>query len=143
ERCLTTRGRDLEYLQSAAVVTRRMPMAMVLAPANWMNFKAWDRYWSKIVANPFRTSWDMKTWFFEQTGLRYLEGVGQRQGHRILLAGNGISPEPFGFAHAGCEVTVVDVSKVACRFLASLDDTDKVLPGLFAVYDKVATPQGW
>ena len=61
----------------------------------------------------------------------------------MLLAGNGISPEPYGFAHAGCEVTVVEVSPVACRFLASLEATSRLLAPMFPVYDETVTPEGW
>jgi hypothetical protein len=62
--------------------------------------------------------------------------VKARRGHRILLAGNGISPEPYGFAHAGCDVTVVDVSTVACRFVESLEVTTDLLARMFPVYEE-------
>ena len=95
-------------------------MAAVLAPTDWMDLADWDRYWSEVLGSEFWTKANMKTWSFERTSLCHLEGVETREGHRVLLAGNGISPEPYGFAHAGCDVIVVEVSTVACRFLASI-----------------------
>jgi SAM-dependent methyltransferase len=82
----------------------------------------------------------MDTWFFKHTSLHYLREVEQRENYRVLLAGNGISPEPYGFAHAGCNVTVVDVSAVACRFLRSLQVTPELLSRMFTVYDDVLDP---
>ena len=116
---------------------------MVRAPSDWMDLPAWDRYWSDVLADKFWTSANMKTWFFERTSLCYLQRVEQRHGHRVFFAGNGISPEPYGFAHAGCDVTAADVSAVACHFLASLEATDNLLARLFPVYDKMVTRQGW
>jgi hypothetical protein len=118
-------------------------MAAVLSPTDWMDFADWDRYWSEVLDSEFWTKANMKTWSFERTSLSHLESLERREGHRVLLAGNGISPEPFGFAHAGCDVTVIEVSKVACRFLASLALTPGLLAPMFPVYDKTVTPQGW
>lgn len=118
-------------------------MAAVRAPTDWMDFADWDRYWSEVLASDFWTKANMKTWSFERTSLGHLERVEKREGHRILLAGNGISPEPYGFVHAGCDVTVAEVSVVACRFLASLEVTPRLLAQMFPVYDKTVTRQGW
>lgn len=111
-------------------------MTAVRTPTDWMDFADWDRYWSEVLASEFWTRANMRTLTFERTSLCHLENVANRQGHRILFAGNGISPEPYWFAHAGCGVTVVEVSAVACRFLASLDVTPRRLAQLFPVYDK-------
>lgn len=118
-------------------------MAIISPPSDWMDFPDWDRYWSEVLADEFWTKANMASWNFGHTSLCYLEGLQTREGHRVLLAGNGISPEPYGFAHAGCEVTVVEVSPVACRFFASLEATSYLLAPMFPVYDKTVTPKGW
>jgi hypothetical protein len=115
-------------------------MPAVETPTDWMNLPDWDRYWSEVLADEFWTLANMETWSFEFTSLQYLRGLEQRAGHRVLLAGNGISPEPYGFAHAGCDVTVVEVSAVACRFLQSLTVTPDLLGLMFIAYDSVMDP---
>ncbi len=115
-------------------------MSSINTPTDWMYLPDWDRYWSEVLADEFWKSANMETSFFECTSLQYLREVEQRENHRVLLAGNGIAPEPFGFAHAGCDVTVVEVSGVACRFLGSLQVTPDLLRHMFTVYDKVLDP---
>jgi hypothetical protein len=105
-----------------------------------MDHPDWDRYWSEVLADEFWTSANMETPSFESTSLRYLRGLENREGHRVLLAGNGISTEPYGFAHAGCDVTVVDVSAVACRFVESLKLTPDGLGRMYTAYDRVMDP---
>jgi hypothetical protein len=120
-----------------------MFMAAVRTPQDWMDFPDWDRYWSEVLADKFWKARRMETLFLDRTTHCYLQGVEQRRGHRILLAGNGISPEPYAFVHAGCDVTVIDVSPVACRFLASLEVTSNLLAPMFPVYDTTTTAEGW
>jgi hypothetical protein len=108
-----------------------------------MNLPDLDRYWTEVLADEFWKSANMETSSFEFTSLEYLRGVEQRENHRILLAGNGNSPEPYGFAHAGCDVTVVEVSAVACRFLRSLQVTPELLARMFIIYDKVDDFEHW
>jgi hypothetical protein len=112
-------------------------MSTIETPTDWMNLPDWDRYWSEVLADGFWTASNVETWSFEFTSLPYLRGLQQREGHRVLLAGNGISPEPYGFAHAGCDVTVVEVSGVACRFVQSLEVTPDLLGLQFTAYDDV------
>jgi hypothetical protein len=111
-------------------------MMVVEAPTNWMDLADWDRYWSDVLADDFWTDANLGAMAFEFTSLCHLAGVENREGHRVLLAGNGISLEPYGFAHAGCDVTVVEVSAVACRFLTGLEVTPLLLAPLFPVYDE-------
>jgi hypothetical protein len=117
-------------------------MMVVEAPTNWMDLADWDRYWSEVLADTFWTGCNLETLGFEYTSLRHLAGLEKREGHRVLLAGNGISPEPYAFAHAGCDVTVVEVSAVACRFLAGLEVTPLLLAPMLPVYDEVVEPGG-
>src|SRR6516225_9991992 len=112
-------------------------MLTIETPTDWMNLPDWDRYWSEVLADAFWMSANMETWSFEFTSLPYLRGLRQREGHRVLLAGNGISPEPYGFAHAGCDVTVVEVSGVACRVLHALKGSPGLLGRMFTAYDRV------
>ena len=115
-------------------------MPIINTPKDWMNLPDWDRYWSEVLADEFWKSANMETCCFERTSLEYLRGVEQRENHRVLLAGNGISPEPYAFAHAGCDVTVVDVSAIACRFLQSLHVTPELLGRMFTVYEEIMDP---
>ncbi|HYV39247.1 MAG TPA: class I SAM-dependent methyltransferase [Gemmataceae bacterium] len=108
-----------------------------------MNIKDWDRYWSEILADVFWKNHNLDSWIFEHTTLHYIQSVEKREGHRVLLAGNGISPEPFGLSHAGIDVTVVEVSEVACEFLSSFIIDALTLGAMFPVYDEVKTPEGW
>src|SRR5262249_6587816 len=128
-------GSTIPIFGQRGALSRRMRMAPVRAPTDWMELPDWDRYWSEVLADKFWTAANMKSWKFEQTSLRYLEGVRERNGHRVLLAGNGIAPEPYGFAHAGCDVTVVEVSAVACQFLGSLEVSPGLLAPMFPEYD--------
>jgi hypothetical protein len=118
-------------------------MSMVLTPDDWMDLADWDRYWSEVLADGFWRQVNLETWHFHSTSLCYLQQLERREGHRVLLAGNGISPEPYGFVHAGCDVTVVDVSAVACRFVASLEVTPSLLATMFTVFVKSPEPGGW
>jgi hypothetical protein len=91
-------------------------MPAVETPTDWMNLPDWDRYWSEVLADEFWTLANMETWSFEFTSLQYLRGLEQRAGQRVLLAGNGISPEPYGFAHAGGK------KKVSGPFIGAVRD---------------------
>jgi hypothetical protein len=115
-------------------------MATVKSPIDWMDLPDWDRYWSEVLADKFWTSVNLDTMSFAWTSLQYLRGLERREGHRVLLAGNGISPEPYGFAHAGCDVTVVEVSAVACRVLHALKGSPGLLGRMFTAYDRVMDP---
>lgn len=113
-------------------------MATVRTPTDWLDLADWDRYWTEVLADEFWTWAKMQTWSFERTSLWHLKGVRNRERHRVLLAGNGISREPHGFAHAGCDVTVVEVSAIACRILASVEATPHLLALMFPVFDETA-----
>lgn len=116
-------------------------MADTEAPKDWMDLADWDRYWSETLADDFWRKARINDWSY--AGRSYLESVGQREGHRVLLAGNGISAEPYAFAHAGCDVTAVEVSAVACQFLASIEVTPQLLAPMFPVYDDTVLPNGF
>lgn len=117
-------------------------MAAVPTPLDWMDLADWDRYWSEVLASPFWKKATSTERGFARTSLQYLLDVEQRREHRVLLSGNGISHEPFGFRHAGCDVTVVDVSTVACQHLASIERQTDALAEMFAVFDKTVTSKG-
>jgi hypothetical protein len=96
-----------------------------------MELADWDRYWSEVLAENYWREAKMESHQFHFTSLRYLKGLKQRESHRILLVGNGISPEPHGWAYAGCDVTVLEVSAVANHFVASLTVTPDLLANMF------------
>ncbi|MCC7424738.1 MAG: class I SAM-dependent methyltransferase [Planctomycetaceae bacterium] len=111
-------------------------------PNDWMNLEDWDRYWTRVLADDFWRAANMESWDFDRTGLAYLQATADRPKHRILFAGNGISPEPFGFSHKGCEVTVLDVSSVACRFVESLEVSADLLAPMFPEFHENRSPGG-
>jgi hypothetical protein len=107
-----------------------------------MDLPDWDRHWSEVISSNFwRLRW-MEATQLERTSLRYLRWVEDRRGHRVLLAGNGISTEPHALAHMGCDVTVVDVSGVACRFLSAMEPNPGLLAPMFPAHDE-ARLWGW
>ena len=92
-------------------------------PDDRMDARAWDDFWADVLDDRLGGQvWrDLYTvpFQFQETSCLYIEHVTAREGHRVLLAGNGISLEPHGFVHAGFDVTVVEASRAACRFVAS------------------------
>lgn len=97
--------------------TSRAP-EYVRPPRRWSDVEGWNRYWSAELAEP----WSLGV--FDYLGIRgfltHHPLVKERRGQnaRFLCAGNGVSLEPYALAHTGLQVTVLDVSSVACDFVA-------------------------
>src|SRR5262249_47122933 len=91
----------------------------------WRNRLAssWDRGWYALHAGVF--------------GGATLEAMRSAGRARVLFAGNGISLMPYAFAHAGLDVTALDVSRVAADFVADVAIDARVLAALLPVHKTV------
>jgi hypothetical protein len=94
--------------------------------------KAWDEYWTKKLEDDF---WRR----FALIGMRpdalleHFEFFQLRNVHRILLPGNGCSLLPHVLVHLGFDVTIVDISPVACETVMKYEQKMKI-PQLLAPF---------
>jgi hypothetical protein len=109
------------------------------APRNWRNIAGWDRYWTRTIADDF---WREAGAFNLDYGLqRELDWLRKRGYRRILFAGNGISLEPYAYAHLGFDATAVDVSHVASEFVQAFPvapvHLSRFLPAYLTQWDEI------
>lgn len=91
------------------------PEEFIDTPHDWMVPEVWDHYWQRIINNQESIYFHiLPSCSFSPYTLAFLQ---QRKANRILFAGNGISLEPLAWAHAGFDVTVVDISPTASKFI--------------------------
>jgi hypothetical protein len=86
-------------------------------PGDWTNAPAWDRYWQRILDDPYRRSHGARGGFFSHHLMERLLFLRGRPHPRLLLPGNGISLLPYAFAHCGFQVVALDLSAVAGDFV--------------------------
>ena len=89
-------------------------------PDDGRDADGWGRYWRRTVGEPrFGDHYSTvgrglgAIWLRDRLSIPVpMAPEGRRP--RILFAGNGHSPEPWLYAHWGCECVVLDVSPTAC-----------------------------
>jgi SAM-dependent methyltransferase len=94
-------------------------------PEDPNDVSAWDRYWADQVEHDLGPPlFDL---FLTGRGYRLVETARQRGLKTVLCAGTGISLEPRALAHAGLDVTALDVSAVALDIAERYPANDDVL----------------
>jgi 2-polyprenyl-3-methyl-5-hydroxy-6-metoxy-1,4-benzoquinol methylase len=91
-------------------------MRRLSPPKDLRDGSAWDEYWKHQLNSGFAWLSDM---MFSNEDL-----VAQKRerGHKtVLLAGNGVSIEPRAMAHAGFQVTVMDLSPLAIKVAQEIE----------------------
>ncbi|HEY3266063.1 MAG TPA: SMI1/KNR4 family protein [Armatimonadota bacterium] len=83
-------------------------------PRDWNNIAGWDRYWTRNIAHENWRNTFCFPFVFGMPGVDWLRAHGCL---RILFAGNGIALHPHAYASVGFDVTALDISTVATRFL--------------------------
>ena len=122
----------LEWLEGRVSDAERC----VSPPRDWKNSDGWERYWARVLDDPMRRGWESRP-EPHSAALRHRDFLTDRGLRRILFAGNGISLEPHVFAHCGFDVTAIDVSATASRFVAQSRLSRDQLASVFAAYDEV------
>lgn len=107
------------------------PEAMPLPPYNWEDRQAWERYWRRTL--DYGSVWFHALGRGESYAIKALPLLRSRGFRRLLFAGTGISLEPKAFAHAGFQVTALDVSPTACEFVRKAPWDEEKMSTFFQV----------
>jgi len=89
---------------------------------------AWDSFWRAQFESGLAGFTDMLC-----TSGRLIDAMRLNRFRRVLCVGSGISREPRALAHAGFDVTVLDISPLAVRFVTETKGSrwvvDRILEG--------------
>lgn len=108
------------------------PPYLALPPRDWHDVEGWEHFWEAQIAGLTRSWFTLNACFVSREVLEEMLRAGRT---RILFAGNGISLEPYAFAHAGFDATALDVSRTAADYMADAHIDARVLARLFAERD--------
>lgn len=97
----------------------------------------WDQHWTKVL-NDYRKIESESLPGGDSLGLLSMNLMRACNLKRVLFAGNGISLEPYCFAHCGFEVVALDISGVASEFVRTTSLSPDRLASYFPgyVYEK-------
>lgn len=110
----------------------RSPREKLYPPDDWRDAEAWDRYWANVLVGPYKGYHALP--LFQSFSIFQMPSLRRRGARRVLFAGNGISLEPHAWVHAGFDVTAVDISPTASRFVRELGWNDRLLLRIFVEY---------
>jgi hypothetical protein len=90
-----------------------------MEPPNGSGTENWEYYWQRILESPPEIRECAACVGQDRRVLRLLAFLEDQPCRRLLLIGTGISLLPHALAHLGCEVTALDVSSTASRFVST------------------------
>jgi hypothetical protein len=99
-------------------------------PRCWNDDGAWDMFWRAVLQDEEERD-DRAFGTAPNSTLDWAPLLRASGKQRVLFAGNGIHLEPHALAHCGFEMTALDISPAACRYVAEAQLDEEQLFRLF------------